>query len=84
MKKSIVKTGKQTRLNKAARLAVLATLDAEGWLQDRTLQEIADALGMGNHRSTILRDLRELPAVEKAIERVTKRLSTTGTSYVTE
>jgi hypothetical protein len=50
---------------KAARMAALLEADDRGLLAGRSLQEIADALGHGNHRSTILRDLRQLPEVRR-------------------
>lgn len=51
-------------LNKAGRLAALLLLDDEGQLEGRTLQELANLLG-GVDRSTIMRDLRDLPVARR-------------------
>jgi hypothetical protein len=63
-----------TTLSKAARLAVLLVLDDEGLLRGRTLQEIADALGGGLNRSTILKDKRLLPKVRKRRNTAARKL----------
>ena len=58
------------RLEKSARLAVLLELDQDGLLAGRTNQEIADAFGHGLHRSTILRDLRQLEELKRELNRL--------------
>ncbi len=55
---------------KAARLAALLEAQEQGWLKGRTLQEIADAIGCGNHRGTIMRDMRLLPEVQRLRSRL--------------
>lgn len=62
-------------IRSGARLAILLELKREGMLQDLTLQQIADALGDGRNRSTIMRNLRDLQLVESEIERVRDRLN---------
>lgn len=49
---------------KAGRLLLLMRLRDDHVLDDRTLQEIGDVLGVD--RSTVLRDLREVDEVEEA------------------
>ena len=61
-------------LSKAARLAALIELDDRGLLHGKTLQAIADAVGGGTNRSTILRDLRLLPKVRVLRQQMRKRL----------
>ena len=63
------------RLSKAARLAVLLALDDAGLLEGRTLQAIADALGDGINRSTILRDKRRLPEVRRRRDAAMRKLA---------
>ena len=58
------------RLEKSARLAVLLELEQEGLLAGRSYQEIADAFGHGLHRSTILRDLRQLDELKREVSRL--------------
>ena len=65
----------QARLEKSARLAVLLELDRAGLLAGRTNQEIADAFGQGLHRSTILRDLRQLDDLKREAGRLSARLN---------
>lgn len=65
---------------KAARLAVLLDAQDRGLLKGRSLQQIATALGTGPHgepvdRSTILRDLRQIPQVRALREVLASRLS---------
>jgi len=64
----------QARLEKSARLAVLLELDRAGLLAGRTNQEIADAFGQGLHRSTILRDLRQLDDLKREASRLSAKL----------
>ncbi len=64
----------QARLEKSARLAVLLELDRAGLLAGRSNQEIADAFGQGLHRSTIMRDLRQLDALKRAASRLSAQL----------
>ena len=59
--------------NKAARLAALLPLWHAGRLDHLTLQALADLTGMG-HRSTALRDLRELPTVDRLRDLYSRRL----------
>lgn len=63
----------ETTLTKAARLATLLHLDDQGLLTGHTLQEIADAIGVG-HRSTIMRDLRLLDDVRTMRDEARKKL----------
>ncbi len=52
----------------AARIAALRVAKAAGWLEGRTLQEIADALG-ATHRSEILRDLQQMDEYAARVDR---------------
>lgn len=61
------------RITKAARLVILLELHDHYLLKGRTLEQIAQVFGVG-HRSTILRDLRELPALRREIERMRERV----------
>ncbi len=70
----ITKTGEASRVQKAARLAVLYELDQADLLSPHSLQEIADALGERNHRSTIMRDLRSLKQVKRAVKLAKRKL----------
>ena len=70
----ITKTGEASRVQKAARLAVLYELNQAGLLSNHSLQEIADALGEHNHRSTIMRDLRSLKQVKRMMQRARRKL----------
>jgi len=70
----IIKTGEASRVQKAARLVVLYELDQAGLLSSHSLQEIADALGERNHRSTIMRDLRSLKQVKRMMQRARRKL----------
>ena len=67
--------GREIRLNRAARLAALLLLDDMGLLEGHTLQAIADALGEGNNRSTIMRDKRLLTEVRRRRDAAVKKLS---------
>jgi hypothetical protein len=53
---------------RAARLLILRDLDRAGYLEGLTLQAIGDRLQV--HRSTVLRDLRDLPEVTAELERL--------------
>jgi len=64
----------KARLEKSARLVVLLALDRDGLLVGRSIQEIADAFGCGLHRSTILRDLRQLAELKRAVNRLRSTL----------
>ncbi len=55
-------------LTKSGRLLVLLRLRDQGLLEEMTLQEVGDALGL--NRSTILRDIRELDAIEAEYQRI--------------
>ena len=54
-------------VTKSGRLLVLLRLREQGLLDEMTLQEIGDVLGL--NRSTIMRDLRELDAIEAEYQR---------------
>jgi hypothetical protein len=64
----------EATLTKAGRLAALLMLDDMGLLEGRTLQSIADALGVPE-RSTIMRDKRLLPEVRRRRDAAAKKLS---------
>lgn len=53
---------------KAARLLILRSLSRAGYLEGLSLQDIGDRFGV--NRSTILRDLRDLPEVDAELERL--------------
>lgn len=62
--------GKYSRnVYRAAYVAYLYELDRLGYLDGKTLQEIADILGVG-HRSTALRYLRDVEAVKELMEKI--------------
>ncbi len=62
------------RINKSARLVILLHLDDHGWLDDASCQTIANWFDQpGLNRSTILRDIRELPALRDEIKRISSR-----------
>lgn len=66
---------KRMRLNKSARLVVLLDMDDHGLLDGVSLQKIADLFDQpGLNRSTILRDIRELPALREEINLIYSRL----------
>ena len=67
--------GMEIRLNRAARLAALLLLDDMGLLEGHTLQAIADALGEGNNRSTIMRDKRLLTEVRRRRDAALRKLA---------
>lgn len=56
-------------LHRAARIVLLRDLSASGELEGMTLDEIAHALQV-KHRSTILRTLRDIEAVETELIRL--------------
>lgn len=62
-------------LNKAGRLAALLLLSEQGQLEGRTLQELANLLG-GVDRSTIMRDLRDLPTARRYYNSAAAALAT--------
>jgi hypothetical protein len=64
-----------SRLEKSARLAVLLELDRDGSLAGRSNQEIADLFDHGLHRSTILRDLRQLAKLKREVSRLRLQLN---------
>ena len=64
----------ETRLEKSARLTVLFELDREGLLAGRSNQAIADMFGHGLHRSTILRDRRQLAMLKQEVNRLQREL----------
>lgn len=61
-------------IHRTARLLALAAAQETGWLEGHTLQEISDALALGNDRATILRDLRDLPEILDLRDRLIARL----------
>jgi len=63
------------RLEKSARLAVLLELERAGLLVGRSNQAIANAFGHGLHRSTILRDLRQLAELKREMSRMRVQLN---------
>ena len=60
----------RARLEKSARLAVLLELDRDGLLVGRSNQDIANVFGHRLHRSTILRDLRQLAELKREVSRL--------------
>ena len=65
----------EARLEKSARLAVLLELERAGLLDGRSNQDIANAFGHGLHRSTILRDLRQLAGLKREMSRLQAQLN---------
>ena len=65
---------KKRNVNKAQRLIILRDLQDEGLLEGRSLQEIADAFDCDLHRSTIMRDLRDLEELRPISKAVRLRL----------
>ena len=65
----------KARLEKSARLALLLELERDGLLVGRSNQEIATAFGHGLHRSTILRDLRQLAELKREAIRLRQQLN---------
>jgi len=63
------------RLEKSARLAVLLELERAGLLAGRSNQDIANAFGHELHRSTILRDLRQLSVLKREMSRLQAQLN---------
>jgi ubiquinone biosynthesis protein UbiJ len=63
---------------KAARMAALLYERRQGWLEGRSMDEIARALaGEGEapvNRSTIMRDLREVERMAEQYEKLVERL----------
>lgn len=64
----------EATLAKAARLSVLLALSDEGLIEGRTLQSLADAFGDNLNRSTVMKDLRDLPTVRRERDRLMKRM----------
>jgi hypothetical protein len=64
----------KARLAKSARLAVLLELDRSGLLDGRSNQAIANVFGHGLHRSTILRDRRQLTKLKREVSRLRREL----------
>jgi hypothetical protein len=66
---------KRMRLNKSARLVVLLDMDEHGLLDGTSLQKVADLFNQPKlNRSTILRDIKELPALREEINMIYSRL----------
>jgi hypothetical protein len=59
-------------LEKSARLVVLMQLQDAGRLDGLSLQKIADLFTPSPNRSTILRDLRDVPRVRETIKTIVK------------
>lgn len=55
-----------------ARIIALRRARRYGWLQGRTLQDIADAVDV--NRSTILRNLREMDCIDQLAQDFTEKL----------
>lgn len=66
---------KNRSVYKAARLIILLDLDDAGLLDGMSLQQIADMFNDDLNRSTILRDLRQLPKVRSVIKAMRKKLT---------
>lgn len=64
----------EARLEKSARLVVLLELERDGLLSGLSNQEIADVFGHGLHRSTILRDRRQLAELKDEVGRLRQQL----------
>ncbi len=63
-------------ITKAVRLVILLDIDDHGGLGNRTLQEIADMFPLPRpDRSTIMRDLRELPRLRAARQRMWNKIN---------
>jgi len=63
-------------ISKAVRLIVLKDLKATGLLKGKSLQAIADLFGDAvSHRSTIMRDLRDLEEAEVLTEHIIEKLT---------
>ena len=66
---------KNRSVYKAARLIILLDLADAGLLEGLSLQQIADMFGDAPNRSTILRDLRQLPKLRKAVSDMRNKLT---------
>jgi hypothetical protein len=66
---------KNRSVYKAARLIILLDLADARLLEGLSLQQIADMFGDAPNRSTILRDLRQLPKLRKAVAEMRKKLT---------
>jgi len=60
-------------INRAAHVAALYELDRLGFLKGRTLQEIADVIGLG-HRSTALRYMRDVEELKKLLPEIKEKI----------
>lgn len=56
-----------------ARVLALRRAQRNGWLEGRSLQDMADQLDV--HRSTVMRNLRDLEEVERLADEYTSRLA---------
>lgn len=61
-------------LEKSARLIVLMEMEDGGKLADLSLQKIADLFPDNPHRSTIMRDLRDVERLRKTLKQVRKSI----------
>lgn len=61
-------------LEKSARLIVLMEMEESGKLADLSLQKIADLFPDNPHRSTIMRDLRDVERLRKTLKQVRKSI----------
>lgn len=61
-------------VTRAARLAALLYAQDLGLLDGLSLRDITEVLGLGNDRSTISRDLRDLPKARWIRDRLIDRL----------
>ena len=59
-------------LEKSARLIILMEMRSAGELEDLSLQKIADKFKKPPHRSTIMRDLRDLERLQKTLSEMRK------------
>jgi predicted DNA-binding protein YlxM (UPF0122 family) len=60
-------------IHRAACVAALYELDRAGYLNDLTLQEIADLLDVG-HRSTAMRYMRDVEEIKELVPEVKTKL----------
>lgn len=61
-------------LEKSARLIVLMEMEDSGALSVLSLQKIADLFPDKPHRSTIMRDLRDVERLRKTLKKVRKSI----------
>lgn len=65
-------------VDKAARLAILLEMEDRGLLENMSYQRIADMLagdGESVNRSTILRDIQDLPLVRERINQIYRAIN---------